>query len=591
MGKDLIPELHDVLKITTLQHNLSDFDEYIDYAPKTLTWKGVIQHHCGEDFPLYPTDKETFILHIADGLAAGFSRHQQSYKGEKNFNLYKLWNPPSSHEDPRLKDKDSIITLLKFLQSDPSFEEFLKKYGDKMRNRAEDARPGWNITSLYTHSVLTGKFYRLITSSSSYIIKEEEIPKDKDGITKLTNEIKKQKACIVLAKILFLQKPVRARDLNIFYILDELIKNIENRFKDNLLFHFGNEILMFFDQESRVNEVINIVKEHGFKLEVIKNERPLEDIEPDPKAKPGSRHIVEYSDLLPSINPPICEICQMAPATKIWPNDYLTKFGSDLEIAQEGIEHLCEICFSVRARPSHLRKLKVWSEEENTGVVWVHLNLDYENLLNSLRNLYTQYLSSSSQVSVGFSLVTEFQYDFINFTDNFISDLKNMYGEDYTEQILKSFLCIKVDSKSQILKILSIYKTTIDRFFPKFKDLDNSPLKLSLIYAPSKFPFFEIWKLIESNEDDINICLIGHYPIKTSLKYIEALLSAAEAQYRKSALHKLAEIAKLSEILAYLKFKDSSEKEDYRTYKTLKNLLPFGMNFRSILSFSELLED
>jgi len=69
------------------------------------------------------------------------------------------------------------------------------------------------------------------------------------------------------------------------------------------------------------------------------------------------------------------------------------------------------------------------------------------------------------------------------------------------------------------------------------------------------------------------------------------MLLADKTYYRKSALHNLAEIAKISESLAKLKFKDRSDKKDYWTYKKLEENLANLMDFRSILTFAKLLED
>ena len=171
MGKDLIPELHDALKITVLQHDFSDFDRFGKYSPKTRSWDGILQHHCKKQFPAHPTDKETFLLHLADGLAANFSRHTQSFSGERSFVIHKLWNPEYVFTDKRLKGDAEIIELLNFLSKEPTFGEFHKKYKDIIETRAEDAHPGMNVTSLYTHLMLTGKFYRFLTNSTSLMLK------------------------------------------------------------------------------------------------------------------------------------------------------------------------------------------------------------------------------------------------------------------------------------------------------------------------------------------------------------------------------------------------------------------------------------
>lgn len=38
------------------------------------TWEGVCKHHHGEGFGTFPDTSNLFLLHIADGLAAGVSR-------------------------------------------------------------------------------------------------------------------------------------------------------------------------------------------------------------------------------------------------------------------------------------------------------------------------------------------------------------------------------------------------------------------------------------------------------------------------------------------------------------------------------------
>lgn len=235
MARELIPELHDCLKLTILQHNFSDFDRFLNYAPNTRTWKGVLQHHCKiskedhESFPAFPTDKETFLLHIADGMAANFSRHEQGYKGETSFILHKLWNPDAIVDDKRLKEDREIIELLNFYKIDPTFEEFNKKYGYILKSRPEDARTGKNITSLKTHLILTGKFYRFFMKSSTLKIGNQEITPTVEKVAEL-RDTKLRNCQIYLArcKFHFNQKPIRARDLNIFEHLENTILQIES---------------------------------------------------------------------------------------------------------------------------------------------------------------------------------------------------------------------------------------------------------------------------------------------------------------------------------------------------------------------------
>src|SRR3990172_211155 len=355
MSNELIPELHDCLKLTTLQHNFSDFDRFLNYAPNTRTWKRVIQHHCkipkqGEEaFPAWPTDRETFLLHIADGFASGFSRHSQSYRGEKSFTVHKLWNPKQINEDLRLQKDEEIIELLNFYSKDPSFEDLKARYRHILISRAEDAHPGMNITSLLTHMILTGKFYRVFKFSKIFQLAESEIRSNVEDAFKLTvNKSREWKIYLARLKFSFSQNPFRVRDLNILDLLKETTSEINKLFPDNILFASSNEILMFYDDHKTVMDKIrSIAASNRLYFSVEYSQRPIEEIKkPDPASLSGSQTENIYPSLPETIFPPICEICQMALSDKIWPTDYHAQFDLS-ETSIEGTEHLCENCFQI----------------------------------------------------------------------------------------------------------------------------------------------------------------------------------------------------------------------------------------------------
>lgn len=606
MARELIPELHDCLKLTILQHNFSDFDRFLNYAPNTRTWKGVLQHHCKiskedyEAFPAFPTDKETFLLHIADGMAANFSRHEQGYKGETSFVLHKLWNQDAIADDKRLREDHEIVELLNFYKIDPTFEGFNKKYGYILKSRPEDARTGKNITSLKTHLILTGKFYRFFIKSSTLKIGDHEIIPTVEKVADL-RDTKLRNCQIYLArcKFHFNQKPIRARDLNIFEHLENTILQIESEFNDNLLFSSSDEILIYYDDASVLERIRTIATENGLWISVTWVKKPLIEMQKaNPSKLNGNISANLYETLPPSISPPICEICQMAPATQVWPLDYLSQFGEDSEVAVEGTEHLCNSCFYIRNRPSKLKKLRKWTEFETANVVWIKFNLDYEVLTDVLQKLYLGYVQKfnpkarKDDAEIRFSLVYEFQQDYDVFLSAFKEKFLESFGDDCIETILKDMFCLKVERMRDIFMILEIFDKTLESIFPELKKIIDGPIRVSITCCNSKFPFFEVWRNIEEQGANLQIFLTGHGKIETSFNYLEQMLTATQDSYRKSALYKLAEISKLSEKLAELKFNDSSEKGDFESYKTLKrNLLPMGMDFGSILTFAKLIED
>jgi hypothetical protein len=605
MSKELIPELHDCLKLTTLQHNFSDFDKFLKFTPDTRSWAGVLQHHCKkakadeESFPAFPTDKETFLLHMADGIASNFSRHRQSYKGENAFIIYKLWNPQGFKEDLRLKTDDEIIGLLKLYSTDPTFEELVRRYGKILESRSEDAHLGKNITSLLTHLTLTGKFYRFLKNSRVLNLSNKEIIPDLEKVSALTKTKSEQwQIYLMLCRLNFNQQPFRARDLNIFELLEETINNIIKKFPDNILFANSDELLIFYDESSVFDQIKDEVFKNGFWLSAVWVKKALAEIKKaDPGSLAGNKNENIFATTIPDkIEPPLCEICQAAYGENIWPEEYLSKFGLDEDIAQEGIEHLCNTCFSIRSRPSRLKKLKYWTEE-NSNVIWLKIRLNYEKLMLTLEQLYFEYLQrlnpnvTKEEAEVRFSLVYEFQRDYNDFLKRFKDGIIKIFSHAYIETVLDGMFCIKAKNKTDTFLILELINNLLKSVFPEFlKKLDN-PIKVSISFCASKHPFFEVWRDIKEQSSDVQINLVGKGIIKTTYKYIDEILIARNENYRRSSLHNLAEIARISEKLAEIKFNDRTERSDFYSYEALRrHLLPIGMDFKGILTFVKLLE-
>ncbi len=599
MANYLIPELHDCLKLTVLRHDFSDFDRFLLYSPKSRSWAGVIQHHCQEEFPAYPTDRETFLLHMADGFASHFSRHTVSYKGEASFVVRKLWNPDAFRQDSRLSSDKEIIELLRFYEQDPTFEDFAKKYGKLLEARSEDATTGRNVTSLLTHLILTGKFYRLFKNSSVLEVTDKEIIPDLTEIKKLTSEKNKNwRIFLMLCKFNFHQQPFRARDLNILESLHDVVNKITEKYSDNILYWSSDELLICYDDPVLFEEIKKEAFCNGFWLAATYGRAELSQIKnADPATIPGRRTENIYPTELPEkIVPPLCEICQMDQGKMTWPGDYISRNDSAEDIIDEGTEYLCNTCFSIRSRPSKLKKLSRWTEE-NTDVLYVKGGLNYAHLTGTLQNLYYEYLNSLSSTAkredavVRFSMIYEFQRDYGNFIARMQNYIFKIFKPDNVEKILDDMFCIRSAGKGDVFLIIQMMFDLLKEIFPVFLKITDSPIKTSISYCYAKYPFFEVWRDVRSQSADLRINLSGQGHIETSYNYLEDLLLARRENYRKSALHNLAEVAKISERLAEIKFNDRSEKSSFQTYEALKrHLLPMGMDFKSILNFVKLLE-
>jgi hypothetical protein len=626
---ELVPELHDLLKLTRLGHDVnqwkgtSDFETFQPFFPRNIrTWQGVLQHHCDDWYETaYPTEPETFHLHIADWLASSFSRSGERGKGTV-FAVHKLWKPPIYEtEDVRLQTDQEIISLFTFCSNDPSWEECFRRYEHIFRNRAEDANPGKNIVSLYTHCKLTGQFYRILRIFPKFDISQKEVAgKTREEITKLvrTKRDTMWQLTVARCKFHFFQYPFRARDLNIFTQLEDLTQQIKSSYSDNVLLTTSNELILVVSDENQLSDMGRMAHQRGFWAEIIKNQRLLRELHPNPEAMSGEAKRENLYELPKEISPPICDLCQAAKATRHWPEDYVLSHRElcpecqDLvsqnplssvvellcpadkakleDIIEEPMrEDLCENCFSLRAKEPKLPKLARWREDAQTRIAWLKVSLDFDQLTKTLEKLYSEQFPGK-EAEIRFSVIGEFQEDYSHFLRELDSRIQRTFKTENVEKVMSDFFCIKVASFKETLKILQAYHQLLEDFFPAFLDLDTSPLKIAIVCANPKFPFFEVWEILEGAEADVFISLQGSRTLRASARALRLLIEAANKRYRKSALHKLTKIEETSKTLAELVFRDRSDK-DSRTYFQLSKALYPQLDFTSIFTFARLVED
>jgi len=127
-------------------------------------------------------------------------------------------------------------------------------------------------------------------------------------------------------------------------------------------------------------------------------------------------------------------------------------------------------------------------------------------------------------------------------------------------------------------------------FFPTFLNLQDSPVKLAMVCASTKFPFFEIWRILEEAREDVFVSLQGMRTMRAPIAALELLVKAASLRYRRSALHKLMKIEQTSERLAELTFQDRRDR-DRATYSKLAAILRPSLDFSSIFTFTQLMEE
>lgn len=593
---ELVPEIHDILKLASKQklngnENVNPHSHpelVLNYLKDNKTWKGVCKHHHGENFQTFPDTEDLFILDIADNLAAATSRALRLGRDEKyrtDDSVFKLWkNEHSDIKEGRELRSLSLSEIVEFVAKNPDWIDYNNKYGKKLLQQAEDAKLGNNVTSLYTHSKLSGQFYRILKNSDFYVPEKGLEDREKVNET-FKNVVKNWKLLIFNFKLKFPQKSFRTKDVNVLKILENILSEIKNKYPDNVLFYTSDEILMISNDEEILNQIKEFIEPYGFWFKVIRSNTSLSGLKSDPSQIKGKREYNEYLDLKDKISPPICEICQMYPAKQ-----YTSLSDDEKKLVTDDksgiIENLCESCTNIRKYGESLKKLSKWTD---TSIVWIKIKLDFNKLVKILEKLYIEYLKSLNvknpeRAEIRYSVVNEFQWDYNGFLNQLNERLHEIFdseNEKNVEDVLEDLYCVKIDRLEDIEKILRLYNSLVDEFFQKFKKTIESPIKLVISESNVKFPFFEHWKYLDNPENDIDIKIIGKGEMKVKLSQLEDLLYLKLGE--KTALNKLANMAEISKELAYMEI---ISKEGMKNHPDLQDaIFKKGFEIPDILTF------
>ncbi|RLI48930.1 MAG: hypothetical protein DRP09_21070 [Candidatus Thorarchaeota archaeon] len=650
----LKPEMHDIGKLidsSIIKHNFENYpNELKDVPPikKNPIWEGILQHHCSKDFKEYPKNFKTFVLSIADSVASATSRHIE-VKGEPpRYNIYKLWNPPDSniHELSKVTKEDTssinwIGKIVEFINKNPSVDEFFEIFGKYLKARTEDATPGSNITSLWTHSKLTALFYNFLYDCLENVSDKWFEIATKDEIGDYIRRVREEnKIKIVKIRIILPQRPVRIRDLNIFDVLKEVKKEILKKYPNNVIFVGFNELLLILPLNKKLEEMREIVSKYGFWFEYVERVQNLDQPYPDPdrvmrlinkmqkiqykkfkeqiakvppdkrkKAEEGIRktifekgkeakRIAElwdeyhhelseklykkssiYANLPDQINPPICEICQLSRATEKWIDE------------ESGIvENLCKNCLHIRKRGSKFPKLDEWEKEGADRILWIRIGLDINELINVLEDLYAEYLRSlgvrepEERAEIRFSVLSEFDWDYKEFLSKFRDKILDSFEENNFQQILEDFVAVKIKSLKDVFTVLRIFDDIFSEFFPKFKEVTSS-IKLGVVCSNIKYPFLESWRILSDLKYDVHVCVIGKGEIRLNMEQLTPFLEIKVKN--KALIHKLVAMSEISEKLAEIMLYDRADR-DYRKYKPLRDAIrKFG--YQNILTYAKIM--
>jgi flagellar biosynthesis chaperone FliJ len=306
MAENFVPEMHDIGKLipSDLECPTTDGKKSpkwhgrgalanVDWGklgvsePQTVTWQAIRYHHDGDYRSLgtspAPADVKAAILRliIADHLAATASRAVPE-EAKPSFPLrteiLELWNPEEPAEEQPwspVQALDDFKELIEFINSDPpDASVFFAEYGKYLANIPEDKIPPQVITSLGTHVELVGKFFEVLNTHVQ--VDDDADPKqlyygEAAPVSDTKGAEKTWRFKLLRCKLSFPQIPVRARDLNVFYVLERLTEQLAQspQYGKYLLFHTTDTLWLFLPTDGRVTaaQILAPYLERGFYVE------------------------------------------------------------------------------------------------------------------------------------------------------------------------------------------------------------------------------------------------------------------------------------------------------------------------------------
>jgi len=668
-SEKVIPELHDVGKLVdtkwianyiseklSVPRNNLDFShsfwcinketgEEIDYRglfkesfKETPSYKCIRYHHEPEEasekvlseFSSKRNEYEVFLVSLADQMASSISRaltikekEELEKKGLKSERVFlKLWKTSPDKMTDLISSKEDFEELIRFINSVTNKNHYLKNFENELLNRPEDLFPPKNITSLYTHSKLVGKIFRFFDESKA--IRKEKDHFEFQGIK--VNDVKdamnKWSIVFVLGQIKFPHYPSRVKDLNLFQILKDNVKDFSEN--NNVIFNTSTRFVAIMLPDTSLEDFCKPFTDNGFIVKIeevnvklnklhltpkslrkrnmdelheanckfsasLRDQNVSENIIQEKLKKQESEYLLKgfhESNIyggLPFTIDNICEICQMKSVERDWIDE-----ESGL------VEHLCNGCYSIREKKSLATLIQDWyNKNPYSKIAWIKIDLDVNYLNEVLENLLNRYLDKKlgsedfKDIELRFSVLAEFQNDYNSFLKDFNNSLINKFGYENVQLILDDFFCVNIDKLSKIKIVLEMYHELFYKYFPKLAE-QKSPITFSASSSSAKFAFFRHWQLIEQPLDDINMVAIGKGSMHVSLPQLGELLKSRIPS--STQLHKLSKVSEKSELLGK---KLVYDRGDFRLHKDLEPIRKLSgvVNFKTILIFTKIMED
>jgi len=578
MNKTIYAKLHDILKLTDEQkkHFCPEWDaNFVNIKPEL---KIFLKHHCVTWYwtpahkpgcSPFGIDAEMFCIHLADVKAATISRKLRTAKYQ-SFKTFRIWRDIRDF-GTNAENVDTALfivpDILKKLNESKNLDDFYVQFEEQWDYRAEDKKR-CPFASLGTHNQLTAAWFELFLNNQKHFGIPEVIH-DKTELQKARYSFTKKKIAIVRMRLKVNTKLSRLRDAKLIKDTPNILNEIAKILDGVAIYTLPEEILIvtlpdavasiqekvaytlgyrtnYYIETSVVETILsNKAKAflHNYNLifgEFQKNLYPkLEEEIPVETDNEASHRAI------------ICDMCQMAPAMTIYPQQI---YNNEEEI-EPVEEFLCKGCLEVRESPDRAKNLATWEDEKDAGVAFFKITLEMNELVELLKKMFVETFNFKKVIEddLGFSIIDEFIKDYERLLIAFQKAVfqHEEYGEpDNHEIILDNLFCIKTRRVGNVGPLVNEYVNLIssNEFFVQMVNFSarhkmKLPIKLSVTMSNIKHPFMEHWQTLNNPKDDLNIFMIPHTNLVISItRYITLRDSGIENKKVSVALHNLAKI-------------------------------------------------
>jgi len=575
MDKILLAKLHDILKLSGVgkYHTCPDLlDGIEDINPEIRRF---LKHHCvrpdlkeGKHKPNcnpFPIGRESLYLKFADIYASKISRilEKSGYKAYKTFRIWKDTKKDKDELEKENKEAVQYSSIVDEIKTTTNPNDLYQKYEKEFILRSED-KDNCPFASLHTHNELTAIWFSYFLQNSDHFDAPEKI--EAAELSNIMDIFSKKQISLVRLKLNVNNKISRLRDTQIINAIPSLLEDVCNKLKGAAIYHLPDEILFLSipknlqDVEQRVKEILSNKTNYYLETIVVETSLKPEEFLTNYKKLFGNYEMNLYPELAKEIIPIegneashraiICDMCQMATATVVYPRDI---YESQTKI-EPSEEFLCDGCLDVRKLADRATNLAKWEDEEDSRVAFFKVTLSMPELIELLKEMFISTFAFKEVFDdLGFSIIKEFLYDYTRFLKTFrdmIFRFENYGDAANHEIILDNLFCIKIKKDHEIKPLANEYAELLcsNDFFAQMaifaeKNKKHFPIKLSITTSNVKYPFMEHWQTLDSSKEDINIYAVPRARLSISLpKYFYLKNAGIEDRRVSSALHRLAEI-------------------------------------------------